>query len=133
MKQRRETIQRKLVLASVRSRRDHPTAGQIYEDVHKLDKRISRGTVYRNLNLLAESGEINHIKAPGADRFDLTVAPHYHLICLECGRVLDTPFEYQKQNDEALSKQTGFTLVSHYTVYEGVCPECQNGKNKDNI
>lgn len=126
MKQRRETRQRKLVLGSVRSRRDHPTAEQIYEDVHLMDEHISRGTVYRNLNLLSESGEIYHVKVPGADRYDLTVNPHYHLICVKCGNVCDAPFEYQTESDEAVSKLSGYSFVRHRTVYEGVCPECQS-------
>lgn len=52
MKQQRNTRQRQLVLDEVRSRRDHPTAEQIFQNVHALDPHISRGTVYRNLNLL---------------------------------------------------------------------------------
>ena len=53
---RRETKQRRLVLQAVRSRHDHPTAEQIYEDVHATDPKISHGTVYRNLNCLSEDG-----------------------------------------------------------------------------
>ena len=49
MKQQRNTRQRQLVLDAVRSRRDHPTAEQIYQSVHQVDAHVSRGTVYRNL------------------------------------------------------------------------------------
>lgn len=55
MKQQRNTRQRQLVLDTVRSRRDHPTAEQIYQSVHQVDAHISRGTVYRNLNLLCDN------------------------------------------------------------------------------
>ena len=58
MKQQRNTRQRQLVLDEVRSRRDHPTAEQIFQNVHALDPHISRGTVYRNLNLLCDNQEI---------------------------------------------------------------------------
>lgn len=63
---RRNTRQRQLVLDAVRVRCDHPTAEDVYRDVHAIDEHVSRGTVYRNLNLLAETGVITTVKAPGA-------------------------------------------------------------------
>ena len=121
MKARRDTKQRQLVLNAVRSRSDHPTAEQIYESVHARDEHVSRGTVYRNLALLAEDGEINHVKVPGADRFDLTVELHCHLLCVRCGRVCDAPAEYRHEH---VAAQTGYGSVRHRTVYEGICPDC---------
>ena len=55
--QRRNTRQRKLVLDAVRQSYNHPTADEIYNVVRAQDDKISRGTVYRNLNLLADAGE----------------------------------------------------------------------------
>ena len=56
--------------------------------------RISLGTVYRNLNLLADIGEITKITTPdGGDRFDAVTNPHYHVICTSCGRVIDLEME----------------------------------------
>ena len=124
MKARRDTKQRQLVLNAVRSRSDHPTAEQIYESVHARDEHVSRGTVYRNLALLAEDCEINHVKVPGADRFDLTVELHCHLLCVRCGRVCDAPAEYRHELDEHVAAQTGYGSVRHRTVYEGICPDC---------
>ena len=63
--QRRNTRQRKLVLDAVRQSYNHPTADEIYNVVRAQDDKISRGTVYRNLNLLADAGEILSIKTPG--------------------------------------------------------------------
>ena len=57
--QRRNTKQRKLVLDAVRQSYNHPTADEIYNVVREQDDKISRGTVYRNLNLLADAGEID--------------------------------------------------------------------------
>lgn len=56
MKIQRSTKQRQLILEAVEKRHDHPTADQIYLDVHAVDERISRGTVYRNLGILSASG-----------------------------------------------------------------------------
>ena len=73
--QRRNTKQRKLVLDTVRQSYNHPTADEIYNAVREQDDKISRGTVYRNLNLLADAGEILSIKTPGGSRFDRTIEP----------------------------------------------------------
>ena len=62
---RRNTRQRQLVLDAVRARCDHPTAEDIYQDVRAIDGKVSRGTVYRNLNLLTETGAITTVKASG--------------------------------------------------------------------
>ena len=89
--QRRNTRQRKLVLDAVRQSYNHPTADEIYNVVRAQDDKISRGTVYRNLNLLADAGEILSIKTPGGSRFDRTIEPHAHIICTSCSRVIDVP------------------------------------------
>ena len=61
MKKQRNSRQRKLILDIVASRHDHPTADQIYLDVRTQDSQISRGTVYRNLGILSENGEIANV------------------------------------------------------------------------
>ena len=73
MKQQRNTRQRQLVLDVVRGRRDHPTAEQIYQSVREQDAHVSRGTVYRNLNLLCDNREIYRVVMSNSDRFDLPV------------------------------------------------------------
>ncbi len=92
--QRRNTRQRKLVLDAVRQSYNHPTADEIYNVVRAQDDKISRGTVYRNLNLLADAGEILSIKTPGGSRFDRTIEPHAHIICTSCSRVIDVPLPF---------------------------------------
>lgn len=64
VKQHRDTRQRKLILDAVRRHTDHPSADQIFIEVRSTDSKISRGTVYRNLNYLADAGEITHVRAP---------------------------------------------------------------------
>lgn len=97
--QRRNTKQRKLVLDAVRQSYNHPTADEIYNAVREQDDKISRGTVYRNLNLLADAGEILSIKTPGGSRFDRTIEPHAHIICTSCSRVIDVPLPFDAQLD----------------------------------
>lgn len=125
MKQKRNSRQRQMILDAVSKRHDHPTADEIYLDVRAKDEKISRGTVYRNLGVLTENGEISNVKLPAADRYDCRKDYHYHLLCTRCGRVFDAPEEYHKEFDEKAAEDTGFLIKRHRVVFEGVCPECR--------
>ena len=124
----RDTRQRRLVLETLRALGNHPSADQVYFQVRESDPRISRGTVYRNLNLLSDNGEVLHIRVPGADRFDHRTDAHYHVICLVCGLVCDADIPYCEQYDPQTATSTGFNIRRHRTVFEGVCPDCQAAK-----
>ena len=92
---KRKTIQRALVLEAVNKLQCHATVEEIYQMVASEHPNISKGTVYRNLNQLADSGEIRKLEIPGgADRFDHRCHNHYHVKCLKCGRVFDVDMEY---------------------------------------
>ena len=121
---RRNTKQKTLVLETVREHTDHPTAEDIYLDVRARDPHVSKGTVYRNLKELSRTGEVNHIKVPGADRYDLRTDFHYHIMCVHCLRVTDVPVGYESALDCEAGKATGYSVYRHRTVFEGVCPEC---------
>ena len=84
--------QRAEVLDQIREHKDHPTADTIFAELRTKDPSISLATVYRNLKLLSELGEIRRLTfVSGADRFDPTVQTHYHFVCERCGRVYDVP------------------------------------------
>ena len=119
MKQQRNTRQRQLVLDVVRGRRDHPTAEQIYQSVREQDAHVSRGTVYRNLNLLCDNREIYRVVMSNSDRFDLRTDPHYHIHCLVCDSVVDVPYTYDRAYDETLEQETGYRVLCHHMGVEG--------------
>ena len=131
MKVQRTSKQRQKILEAVMERCDHPTADQIYLDVRAKDEKISRGTVYRNLGLLSEDGQITNVKVPAADRYDSRLDRHYHLFCTGCGRVFDAPLSYREEYDEEIAKETGFQISRHRTVFEGLCPECIEHRRKE--
>ena len=86
----RNTIQRALVLEAVQSLHNHPTSADVYEVVRARHPNISRATVYRNLGVLANRGEVLRVEVPnGADRYDFLNKPHYHAKCRICGGVFD--------------------------------------------
>ena len=126
MKEQRKSRQRQLILDAVMTRCDHPTADQIYLDVRAKDEKISRGTVYRNLGVLSEYGEVTNVKVPAAsaDRYDSRLDLHYHLYCTVCGSVSDAPLPYHSEYDKKVEEETGFQITRHRGIFEGVCPEC---------
>ncbi len=114
------------MLDAVRSRCDHPKAEDIYLQVRETDERVSRGTVYRNLNLLTEAGVITTVKTPGTTRFDWRCDGHVHAVCRCCGAVADVMLPYDDGLDERAGLETGFSIDAHILVFEGTCPACQH-------
>lgn len=93
--------QRESIKEFLMTRTDHPTADTVYHQLRKIYPNISLGTVYRNLALLADIGEIQKIcTGDGADRFDGQVTPHYHVICTRCHQVMDLDLEYMKEPED---------------------------------
>ena len=84
--------QRESIKEFLRSRTDHPTADTVYENLRQIYPNISLGTVYRNLGVLEENGQLMRIPMDnGSDRFDPNVVPHYHFLCRKCGCLQDVP------------------------------------------
>ncbi len=127
----RNTTQRQLVLKVVNESKDHPTADKIYERARQVDPSISVGTVYRNLNLLSQLGEILHLTVPtGPDHYDFNLRDHYHFFCRRCHRVED-----MKQADIAINVNAalmpGYRLEGHKLIFFGLCPACMGEKKKE--
>ncbi len=125
----RNTLQRRLVLETVRRMHNHPTADEIFREIATENTLISKATVYRNLKILSEQGEILHIPIPnGADCFDFQTAPHYHMECRGCERVFDVDMPYQKDLEKKVLNRNGLLIESHHIVFQGLCPHCQEQK-----
>ena len=123
---RRNTIQRRLVADAVRVL-DHPDAETVYEKIVQEHPHISKATVYRNLNLLAEQNEIGKIStAEGADRYDCRTRPHYHLRCRSCGKIFDSRMPVLDGLERCLTETDGFLVESYTIEFIGLCPECNN-------
>lgn len=121
--------QRESIKHYLDTHRTHPTAETVYQNVKQQFPNISLGTVYRNLNLLADRGEILRISpGNGPDHYDADCSPHYHFICKQCGAVLDIDLEHQTQLDEIATRRFNGTITNHVTHFFGLCPEC-NTKN----
>ena len=121
---KRNTIQRALVLEAVNRLKCHATADEIYEDIAKEHPHISRATVYRNLNLLSETGDIRKIETPGgADRFDHQTHDHCHVRCEKCGRFFDVDMEYVTGLEKGIRDSHGFAFTGYDILFRGICPD----------
>ena len=111
--------QRDAIRQNLMNRYDHPTAETVYMDIKKDFPNISLGTVYRNLSLLSDLGEIQKITTGvGPDRFDGNPRPHCHFQCRTCGDVLDIHFEHQQELTNHAAKN--FPGVIEETAYSSM-------------
>jgi Fe2+ or Zn2+ uptake regulation protein len=123
---RRLTKQRQTILHILRGTKKHPTADVIYDEVRKLFPNISKGTVYRNLKILREQGDIAELKLSGhASRYDGRPERHYHFRCEHCGQVFDLEKPVDTALDGRIAGETGFQVWYHRLEFRGLCNECQ--------
>lgn len=120
----------KMMIENALKKLDHPTATEIYEDIRKDYPNISLGTVYRNLGVMAESGEILRISLGDTpDRFDINIHEHLHVTCTRCGRVFDAESDklevFFEEVDKFLEESTGVQIESREMIFKGTCSICR--------
>ncbi len=122
------TPQRLAVLAALKSRRDHPTAEHIYQEVRRQLPAISFNTVYKTLEILCQRGmaiKVNPLHAVA--RYDGFTGPHAHLICRQCHRIIDLDWEASELPALPARDQHGFRVEHPALTFWGLCPGCQAG------
>lgn len=124
--------QRQCIIEYLKSTKEHPTAEMVYRYVQKEYPNISLGTVYRNLKLLTEQGQIKRLYCGDAcERFDSDIKEHNHVICKNCGRVLDLYMEpFDHINTLARAHFSG-QIEGHVTYFYGICQECLDIDNSN--
>lgn len=119
--------QRELIRNYLASTTSHPTADKVYDEIRKEIPNISLGTVYRNLNQLAEAGEILKVSCgDGCDHFDGNPNPHYHFICKSCHCVLDLGMRPTTTLDALANEGFEGTIEGSVTYFFGICPSCKS-------
>lgn len=121
----RLTSQRQLILEELKKVKSHPTANEVYDMVRKRLPRIGLGTVYRNLDLLAERGIINKLCVGGEQkRFDGDTSPHYHIRCVRCNRVEDIFIKRDTQLEKKAATCCKYKILDHHVQFSGICRKC---------
>lgn len=127
MLQRRNSKQRNVLREYLRGRTDHPTAETLYKEIQVQYPRMSLGTVYRNLMLLSDSGEIQALDVgDGKTHFDPNPEPHAHFYCTKCKQVSDIFFNEYGDIINIIKKNTKGSVTSCSISVEGICPICKN-------
>jgi Fur family transcriptional regulator, peroxide stress response regulator len=125
----RETKQREIILLILKGTHEHPTADRVYEQARQQMPNISKGTVYRNLAILVETGDIAELNLSGTiTRYEIKQKPHYHFRCEQCGQVFDLENPIIEDLDRKVETNTGFQVRYHQLEFRGICKECQMKK-----
>jgi Fur family ferric uptake transcriptional regulator len=130
----RLTPQRQIILEELGKVTSHPTANEVYDMVRRRLPRIGLGTVYRNLELMADNGIILKLEVGGTQkRFDATVKPHYHIRCSSCGKVNDIEIAVQEQINGVAEKASNYKILGHHIEFSGICETCWKKNQETNI
>ena len=124
--QRRRSRQRDRILDFLKHTRSHPTAREIYDRLRSEMPRLSMGTVYRNLAVLADQGLVSRLDFGGAfDRFEANTVGHHHFICERCGSVTDLDLPTDAALTRSLSRACGLRASRHEIRLFGLCERCR--------
>lgn len=118
--------QRAAILSFLETRKDHPTAEVVYENVRETFPNISLGTVYRNLTQLADHGIILRLSFGylGSDHFDADTSYHEHFVCSACGCVQDIYMDDISYVDRAAAGRFDGVIQGHQIYFHGLCKSC---------
>jgi Fe2+ or Zn2+ uptake regulation protein len=124
------TPQRLAVMGSLKNRRDHPTAENIYQEVRRQLPAISFNTVYKTLEILCQKGMVRKVNPlHEVARYDGETGPHAHLICRQCHHIVDLDWEPGMVPPRPALNHHGFQVENTSLVFWGICPHCQQGKS----
>lgn len=119
---RRYSRQRERIYQAVHASREHPSAQMVYDLLREELPRLSLGTVYRNLHQMAQEGMLQELEGPTA-RFDACLAPHAHIRCTCCGRVMDLS-ALEEPAPVRSAAEAGWQVERYSLMLEGICPAC---------
>lgn len=116
--------QREAILSSLCSRKDHPTAEQLFLDLKGEYPSLSLATVYRNLKVLENEGELIRFHTDTGDRFDADTYEHYHFNCLVCKKIIDLHSLPSGGLCTLFGDFEGEISSCNLQLF-GICPECK--------
>ena len=122
----RMTQQRRVLLEQLRATASHPTADELHSLVREQLPRISLGTIYRNLDILAKEGLIHRLDTNSAQhRYDGDMSEHYHVLCRECNQMADVRVAGFKVPEAVVCGDVDFDIDGHNLHFEGICSDCK--------
>lgn len=117
---------RNAILAYLRQTKKHPSAEMVYAQLKPDFPDLSLGTVYRNLSMFKQQGEIISLgTVNGVERFDGNITPHVHFVCTHCAQVTDMP-SMQVSRDLKAQAEAGIggRVDTCQLTFTGLCKAC---------
>ena len=129
----RRTAQRELILEVFLSTEDHVSSEDLYWLVQKKDTNVGQTTVYRTLKLLTDAGLAREVRlGDGRTYYEhhLDHEHHDHMICTECGEVIEFFSEEIENLQDQMAEGFGFTPTHHSLRILGICRKCKKKESK---
>jgi Fe2+/Zn2+ uptake regulation proteins len=125
----RKTIQRQIILDTLKNFSTHPTVDELYLEIQKIHPAISKTTIYRNLRQLAQGGEIGQVALTNdVERYDKRTEHHYHFQCKECKALFDVDVASIQGINEKVEEKHGFQVDEHNILFKGICLRCKKNQ-----
>ncbi|WP_078430878.1 peroxide-responsive transcriptional repressor PerR [Alkalihalobacterium alkalinitrilicum] len=122
----RMTPQRHAILEYLYESMIHPTADDIYKALEGRFPNMSVATVYNNLRMFKEVGIVKELTyGDSSSRFDCVTTEHYHVICTDCGKIVDFHYPGLDEVETLAEHVTNFDVSNHRMEIYGICPECK--------
>ena len=129
MQTQKQFRKRNAILAYLRQTKEHPSAEMVYNRLKPEFPDLSLGTVYRNLAIFKNQGQIVSLGSVcGVERFDGDVRPHAHFVCSGCGAVVDMP-EAGVPDCSGAARDMGCRVEHAQLILTGLCRDCLSRKN----
>ncbi|RSL31704.1 transcriptional repressor [Salibacterium salarium] len=123
----RMTPQRHAILEYLYESMNHPTADDIYKALESKFPNMSVATVYNNLRVFKNVGIIRELTyGDSSSRFDCVTTDHYHVICSDCGKIVDFHYPGLDEVETLAEHVTGFKVHDHRMEIYGSCQECKS-------
>lgn len=126
----RRTGQREDIVKEAFSRDEHFTAEELFDRIRRTNASVSRATVYRTLALLVEAGLLRQIDLGDSQTtFDpnfLDKPSHNHLVCIDCGKVLEFEDAHIETLNDCVTRRLGFRPVMQTLKIEATCEQLRN-------
>jgi len=125
MNVKRNTVQRQIIINTLKEFKSHPSVDVLYAEIYKTHPTISKATVYRNLRMLSEEGLIKQIAvSDDVARYDGCVKVHYHFSCKLCNKIFDLEMDMLEGIDNNVQDSYGVKVDGHEILFSGTCAEC---------
>jgi Fur family ferric uptake transcriptional regulator len=125
----RVTTPRRLLIRSLIESGGHRTVDELTADVQRRASDVHLSTIYRNLDELERLGLIEHAHGHGAATYHLASHTHGHLVCRQCGTVVEVPEEFFRSLVRRAESDRGFAIDPHHFAMIGLCESCRSDQD----